>query len=142
MLKTSWWRLENAFSVPNILAYKTPPRRVWKAFWRGLASTSWRRFEDVLKMFWRCLEDVSKMYSEDILQTRLENSFRSSWKKRNVWWGATLLMTTVTKNSTLDVDKVSRVFKLIKRATTFKKNKARAKKYWNSVSICVEISPI
>ena len=97
VLKTSWRRLEDVFSV----TFFCLPRRlenVLKTSWRHNCKTSckhvlktswkmsWRRLEDVLgrriaNTSWRRLEDVledEKCYTEDVLKT--------SWKTRNVSW--------------------------------------------------------
>ena len=71
-------------------------RLVVRCFGRRLGT----RLENILKTSWRRLEDVPKMYLEDILQPRLEDVlqdekclcwrrlqdvFKMSWKTRNVY---------------------------------------------------------
>ena len=100
VLKTSWRRLEDVFSVTffclprrleNVLKTswrhncKTSCKHVWKTSWRRLEDvlktpwkTSWRRLEDVLgrriaNTSWRRLEDVledEKCYAEDVLENK------------------------------------------------------------------------
>ena len=41
--------------------------------WKRFCKTSWKRFEDVLKMSWRCLEDA--------FAKRLENVLKTSWRR-------------------------------------------------------------
>ena len=66
LVKTYWRRFESLtfFVLQDIL----------KTSWRRLAKRSWKRLEDVLKTF-----------LEEVLQIRLEDIFKSSWKTKNCY---------------------------------------------------------
>ena len=96
VLKTSWKRLEDVFSV----IFFCLPRRlenVLKTSWthncktscKRILNTSWKRLEDVLqdilKTSWRRLE------RRKVLRWRhLEDVLKTSWKTRNVCWDGCL----------------------------------------------------
>ena len=84
VLKTSWRRLEDVFSV----TFFCLPRRLEDIIARRFASTSWRRLEDVFKTSWRrltrCLEEVLGRRIANTSWRRLQDVFKTSWNTKSV----------------------------------------------------------
>ena len=77
VLKTSWRWLQHVFSVTSFCLL----RRLQDIIARRLASTSWRRLEDVLGRREDVLED------EKVLRWRcLQDVLKTAWRTRNVCW--------------------------------------------------------